>query len=130
MAEEQLFGGVVVLCAVVTVMLFFFFIYHMNLIRLGLTTNEKVKMSALRFYLKKCIAFFERWVEMKEKKEPFEPSEESIEYYGVKKDWDLAKCKQVLEETKADFAKIQESPYKLKFIEALTELMSRPERFE
>jgi hypothetical protein len=45
MATEQAFGGVVVLCLVVTIMLFFFFFYHIDLIRLGLTTNEKVKMS-------------------------------------------------------------------------------------
>jgi hypothetical protein len=65
MATEQAFGGVVVLCLVVTCMLFFFFFYHVDLIRLGLTTNEKVKMSQLRFFLKKAIAFYERWLQMK-----------------------------------------------------------------
>ena len=106
MSYKQEFGGVVVLCGVCTVMLFFFFVYHMDLVRNGVTTNEKHKMSALRHYLKKCIAFFERWIEMKEKNEPFEPKEESLKYYGVKKEWDVAKCKKVLEETKADLIKL------------------------
>lgn len=58
---EQAFSGVVVLCLVVSVMLLFFLGYHAHLVYLGVTTNEKVKMSQLRYYLGKAVAFYERW---------------------------------------------------------------------
>jgi hypothetical protein len=64
-SSEQAFTGVVVLCLVVTVMLFFFFGYHMHLVLQGVTTNEKVKMSQLRYFLGRAISFLERWAEMK-----------------------------------------------------------------
>jgi hypothetical protein len=128
MATEQAFGGVVVLCLVVSVMLFFFFFYHLDLVRLGLTTNEKVKMSQLRYFLKRAIAFFDRWLDMRQKGEPFEPSESSLKLYGVKKDWKDAKIKEELENTKADLVKAHTSPYRQDFIASLAEVVFTPAR--
>lgn len=104
---EQAFTGVVILCAVVSIMLLFFFGYHMHLVYLGVTTNEKIKMSQLRHYLARAISFMERWIEMKRSNEPFEPSEESLKLYGVNKDWKLEKITSELEEARKDLASVQ-----------------------
>ena len=61
-AEEQMMCSVCILCLIVSIMLYIFYFYHIDLLRQGLTTNERVKMSALRHYLKRTIAFYERWI--------------------------------------------------------------------
>lgn len=117
---EQAFMSVVILCAVVSVMLFGFWGYHINLIRHGVTTNERAKMSRLRYLLKRACNFYEKWIEMKESgNKDFEPAQKSCEFYGVKKDWSLEKIKEELAKAKVDLASVQESPYKTGFIQAL-----------
>ena len=64
-----------ILCIVVSTMLFSFWFYHMGLIRNGLTTNENAKMSRLRYYMKRALAFYEKWAKMKESGDKdFEPA--------------------------------------------------------
>ena len=59
--------SVVLLCAVVTVMLWLFLGYHLNLIRIGYTTNESAKAASYRHYIESSIDVFEQWIEIKKK---------------------------------------------------------------
>jgi hypothetical protein len=70
--------------------------------------------------MSRAVAFFEKWVKMKESGEPFEPAEKSLIFYGVKKDWPLQKIKDELAKAKEDLKSVQESPYKTGFIKAMS----------
>lgn len=76
MYHEHAFSFVVLLCAVVSVMLLIFFVYHMFMVKNGLTTNEKIKYSQVDFYLGKCEAFLTKWIALKEKEEEFKDDSE------------------------------------------------------
>ena len=69
-----MFMGVVLLCIVISIMLYLFFFYHMYLVYYGYTTNEKMKVSQLKYYMNKTVKFLARWVEVKEDNKDFEPS--------------------------------------------------------
>ena len=72
-------------------MLFIFLAYHLHLIKIGCSTNEKIKLSQLRYFLRRSVAFLEKWVQIKEKDDDFEPADKCIEQYSIEKDWDLAR---------------------------------------
>lgn len=63
-------------------------------------------MSRLRYYMGRAVTFFEKWVQMRESKEPFEPAEKSLVFYGVKKDWSLEKIKDELAKAKEDLKSV------------------------
>jgi hypothetical protein len=58
--------GVVLLCVVISVMLYLFVAYHVYLIKLGYTTNEKVKAGQLKYYLEKTLKFMTKWEQVKQ----------------------------------------------------------------
>ena len=95
MYHENAFSFVVLLCMVCSVMLLFFFLYHMWMIKNGLTTNEKVKHSQAKYYLERSESFLVEWVKIREEelksktKRKFEVHDTAEEYYGVKKNWTI-----------------------------------------
>ena len=91
-----MFMGVVMLCAVVSVMLYLFFGYHMYLIYYGYTTNERMKSSQLKYYLKKAVNFLTKWEKIKKDDKEFTPAETSLSYYDVKADWTLKQIQERL----------------------------------
>ena len=111
--------GVVLLCIVISVMLYGFLAYHIWLIYYGYTTNEKMKASQIRYYLNKTENFLTKWLKVKKEHDDFEPAKKSIEYYGVKADWDVKKIQERLDDTKKDLDIIKESPYRVPFMKAL-----------
>ena len=113
MQEESLFCGVVLLCLVISIMLYLFFAYHMHLVYIGCTTNEKAKRSQLTYYLEKTAKFMTKWEKIKKTDDKFEPAESSVNYYGVEKDWSLEKIRERLKDTEKDLATMNAgSPYK------------------
>mmetsp|Transcript_34222 Transcript_34222/g.76688 ORF Transcript_34222/g.76688 Transcript_34222/m.76688 type:complete len:284 (+) Transcript_34222:444-1295(+) len=52
LATEGMIVFVIILCAVMGIVLFGFMLWHLNLIRLGTTSNEVAKWNGLRSYLK------------------------------------------------------------------------------
>jgi hypothetical protein len=65
MYHENALSFVVLLCAVCSVMLFFFFVYHMWMIKNGLTTNEKVKFGQAKYYIERSKSFLEEWLRIR-----------------------------------------------------------------
>ena len=89
---------VLLLCIVVTVMLILFTAYHLWLISLGTTTNEKIKSSQMIWYLEKLIKFLKKWENLSLQEKPFKPSQKSIDYYSLTKaDLSLTEIRHELE---------------------------------
>ena len=63
MQQEGAFSAVIMLAAAVAVMLHVFYLYHLWLIKDGLTTNESAKQSDVLAVLKKRRRFLVQWFE-------------------------------------------------------------------
>ena len=58
-----------------------------------------MKSSQIKYFLNKRVKFLNKWEKVKVDDKEFEPAKESIEYYGVRADWDLKTIKEHLAET-------------------------------
>lgn len=117
MYHYHAFSFVVMLCMVCSIMLFIFFVYHMYLVKGGLTTNEKVKLSQMQHYLDKVLSFLQEWLRRKkefetdESKDEFKPKKEAIEYYGVKAEMNTKQIEDKIKSVKKDIEKTKNLPY-------------------
>lgn len=53
--RETMFVFIVILCGIMGLTLLLFYLYHLSLVRSGMTTNEKIKRSDCMTYIKKAV---------------------------------------------------------------------------
>ena len=104
-------------------MLHCFYIYHLCLIKVGLTTNEAAKQSSLLSYLRKAAGFYERWLSKVDKDGNWteKPSVESCKYYGCNGNESKQEVQKMLNQIHDDIKKLRtNAAYKqASFFEAL-----------
>jgi len=120
---QQVMFGLSVLCVVICIMLQIFIMYHLYLIRLGVTTNESIKISNVKHMLHRALSFMEEWKEKKEAEakggKAFKPSAECLERYLAKADYSLKTIGQKIKAYKQEIEELNTSPYKVPFVRAL-----------
>ena len=100
--------AVILLCLFVSFLVWNFLLYHLYLIKTGLTTYERYKLGEIHHDAKETVQFYRRWLELGDK---FVITEQDATFFSVssKEKKTTAELEELLEEARDDVARCEET---------------------
>jgi len=96
------------MCVMISVMTLGFLLFHLHLIKVGATTNEKMKRGAIHATTKENVTFYQKWQQTLEKGEKQDVTESECEDYEVTGNEDLDEITKKLHREVDDLRRIEE----------------------